>query len=125
MRKSFILEDINSRNYRLNITEKSEGGGKTTLLVIQHTIVPNLHVSFSGSKALGIYKELKKMLRGGKTPQFNAECAALIAEAKKPEPEVKPTNQLIIKLYAGDVLVREINSEEAWIAALNTTIKVA
>jgi len=121
----FILEDISSRDYRIHVTEKREGGGIG--LVIQHAVVRGDYVNISGAKALDIYKELKKSLRGGKTPAFNKKCGELILESRKPEviEAPKPTNQLIIKLYAGDVLVREINSEEAWIAALNSTIKVS
>lgn len=122
MVKAVLIEDISSRDYRINITQ---GMG----IVIQHTVIRGDYLAINGKDALPTYKLLKRLLKGGKTALFNKQCASLILASQAPEvqeivPEV-PNNALTIKLYAGDVLIRTIKDEHLWMNALYTTIEAA
>ena len=141
MSKVLILEPINSREYNITIDESLKDGKKVVYLIIQDRRIISSWASYSGLHALAIYKGLKRLLRGGKVPMFDQECRNLLREKevappqevvlppatleKIPTPIADEPVALTIKLYAGDVLVRVIHSEEAWIAALNSTRKGA
>ena len=122
MAKSVILQPVQSRNYAIDIME-TKVGSKEYVLSIRDRIVPSQYTDVKIS-ALGVYKDLKSKLRGSRTDQFDKDCRDLISkkaggiqEIAIPPATSEQTQKiaaLTVKLYAGEVLVKESSCEHLW-----------
>lgn len=126
--KAMILEDIFSRNYRVSVTHKKEGGGEMPVFVIQDKLITANWTSFSGDGATAKYKKIKRFLRSGKSSFFDRECYKLINDKNTPvapEPLKSGNAALTVKLYAGDVLIRESIDASLWTMVMGEILENA
>lgn len=87
------------------------------MLIITDRHILADYIKITGKEALEEYKKLKKLMRTGKTRFFEKECSDLLGKSK-PAPEVKIETPkiaaLTVKLYAGDILIRESEDSSLW-----------
>ncbi len=80
MAKPLIIENVFSRKYNLLPDYKTEDGEKKLFLIVQHKLLLNKRAIFSDEKTLELYQNLKRLIRSGRTGEYEIRCNKLITE---------------------------------------------
>jgi hypothetical protein len=103
--KPLVIEHLYSRNYNILVDYKTENGEKVFFCVIQHKLLLNKRAIIDGTLGLTTYRVLKRLLRSGKTQQYETECKKIVDkqcgdEEKMPESIFIPENKDIYVVEA-------------------------
>lgn len=123
MVRSMLVEPIESSRYRMEVSDRIENGKKIQYLNIQDRVVLSNYRAINEPLAIGTYKELKRLLRSGKTPIFNEKCSELITGGGGVENvSVSSPAIMSVQVYIGDVLVKKSEDQQLWLDVMKQII---